>query len=233
MSHAFYEVGGLRFWQEEEIAFRDHATTALALYVSESLKKINRGWTFTRWEAPILTAVDRLSGAYTGDDVFMTADMAGKAFCLRPETTPSSYEVARRLIAIGGSYRPPLCVWQAGKSFRRELSDGATAAKLRFNEFWQAEFQCIYAADSKADYEAAVMRPMVGGIATLVCGEARVVPSERLPAYSRKTTDIEALYHGEWREMASVSLRTDFGQGCEVLEVAVGLDRLVEVRFAQ
>jgi len=43
-------------------------------------------------------------------------------------------------------------MWQVGKSFRRELTDGATAAKLRFLEFTQLEFQCIYSSNTKADY---------------------------------------------------------------------------------
>lgn len=228
MSEAFYEIGGLRFWDEREIELREAAIRQLFLAVSTPLIALNRGWVFQRCEGPILTSQERLSYTYTDADIFTIVDLAGRPFCLRPETTPSSYEVARRLMAKGGSFRPPLCVWQAGKSFRRELNDGATAAKLRFNEFWQCEFQCIYAPDSKADYEGVVFPSVRDAIRLITGRDAFATPSDRLPTYSEKTTDIEVMFRGEPREMVSVSIRKDF-VGMKVLEIAAGLDRLVEV----
>ena len=235
MSEAFFETGGLRFWREAEIDFREYAIRAITHAVKGPLETLNRGWTFVRCECPSLVATSRLSGAYTGDDVFLLqAKIAGHEFCLRPETTPTSYEVARRLMQRGGEYRPPLCVWQAGKSFRRELSDGATAAKLRFNEFWQVEFQCIYSIGTKADYRTAVIPTVKATIAGLTCAQGRVVPSERTPLYSRETLDIE-IQRGadDWCEVASISIRTDFAPDMEVLEVAIGLDRIVAISFKE
>jgi glycyl-tRNA synthetase len=137
---------------------------------------------------------------------------------LRPETTASSYEWARK---IGG--RLPLCIWQAGKSFRRELSDGATAAKLRFNEFWQLELQCIYAVGTKADYRKALIDSLITEVARFTGGAVRVVPSDRLPPYSESTLDIEV----NGREVASCSIRTDYSEETRVCEIAFGLDRIV------
>lgn len=230
MSKAFYETGGLRFWDEKEITHREAAIAALSLAVRDSLTAINRGWTFHRYDAPILTAKHRLSGEYTGDEVFiLEAQLADSTFVLRPETTPSSYEVARRLLTQG---KPPLCVWQAGKSFRREKSDGASPSKLRFNEFYQLEFQCIYSLGSKADYKAHVMPALLEAIVPLVSGkQSRVVDSDRLPSYSKHTSDIEVWFNNDWKEVASVSTRTDFSENEEVLEIAFGLDRLVEIAF--
>ena len=144
---------------------------------------------------------------------------------MRAETTASSYAYARHLIQ-SGERRMPLCVWQAGKSYRREQNDGARAATLRFHEFWQCEFQCIFAANTKADYAAVVVPAVRVEIGKLTGQPTRVVPSDRLPAYSTSTLDVEAMWSGDYKEMASISLRTDY-QGASVLEVAVGLDRLV------
>jgi glycyl-tRNA synthetase len=74
---------------------------------------------------------------------------------LRAETTASSYLYAGYLLAH--DVKPPVCVWQAGKSFRREKSEGASAAKLRFFEFYQQEFQCVYGVNTKADYSPTLM----------------------------------------------------------------------------
>lgn len=58
--------------------------------------------------------------------------------------------------------------------------------------------------------------------------EARIVPSDRLPGYSLHTDDIEVNFNGRWTEVASISTRTDF-EGAQVLEIAIGIDRLVDV----
>lgn len=233
MSQAFFETGGLRFWNQEEITHREYAIQQLYNSVSRSLTDINRGWVFQRYDAPILTAKNRLSGEYTGDEVFiLEAQLADATFVLRPETTPSSYEVARRLLTQG---KPPLCVWQAGKSFRRERMDGASPSKLRYNEFYQQEFQCIYSVGSKADYKAAVLPALIETTGRLVArGQAvRMVDSDRLPAYSKHTVDIEVEFNGGWKEVASISTRTDFSETEEVLEIAFGLDRLVEIALGK
>ena len=143
MSEALYPIAGLRFWSEREIALREQITARLAGLVRRTLEDMNAAWRVERCEAPMIMPLADFSSAYDPDDVFtLRREMADQAWALRAETTPGSYLYAKRLFQTFG-YRPPLCVWQAGQSFRTEASDGATAAKLRFNSFWQLEFQCI------------------------------------------------------------------------------------------
>lgn len=233
MSLALFEVGGLRTWEAPEIAYREFMITEISRAVEVSLRGINRAWTFHRIEAPSLVALDRFSDSYTDSDIFeLKAQMADKIFCLRPETTPTSYEYARRLL---NTHKPPFCVWQAGKSFRRELSDGASASKLRFNEFWQLEFQSLYSVSTKADYRIVVQDALIELLSLMYDKKnVRLIPSDRLPAYSKETNDLE-LYDEKrerWFEVASLSSRTDFHSDIENLEIAFGLDRLVEIKFS-
>lgn len=222
MSEALYELGGLRFWTEDEIELRDAFQVRAVSVVRNELLALNPAWTFSRVEGPSLSPRDRISAAYDDSDLFATNHVAGgSALYLRAETTPSSYAYARHL-----RRKPPVCVWQAGKSFRRETNDGASAAKLRFNEFWQLEFQCIYRADTKADYRAALIPAVAREIERFTMRSTRVVESDRIPAYSISTLDIEADHDGRWREMASCSIRTDFEPEMLVTEVAIGLDRV-------
>lgn len=222
MSLALYEFGGLRFWSENEIELREAFLSRVASVVRAALLDVNPAWRFARIEGPCLSPRDRISDAYDDSDIFATNHIVGGApLYLRAETTPTSYAYARH---IGG--KMPLCVWQAGKSFRRETNDGASAAKLRFNEFWQLEFQCIYRADTKADYRAALMPVVAAEIERFTRRATRVVPSDRIPAYAESTLDIEADHGGKWREMASCSIRTDFSDDTRVCEIAIGLDRV-------
>ena len=226
VSEALYGLGGLRFWAEDEIELRDLFQVRAHGIVQRTLVELNPAWRFARVEGPCLSPRARISPAYNDDDVFVTNHVAaGDALCLRAETTPTSYVMARR---IGGKL--PLCVWQAGKSFRRETNDGASASKLRFNEFWQLEFQCIYRADTKADYRAALIPAVAAEIERFTRRKTRIVESDRLPAYSESTLDIEAVQKpGKWREMASCSIRTDYAPDARVCEIAIGLDRVVSV----
>lgn len=140
---------------------------------------------------------------------------------LRPETTQSSYMYAKSL-----NKKLPLCVYQKGKSFRRELNDGATASKLRFNEFWQLEFQCIYSDSTKADYRASLIPVILKEISRFTSLETKILESDRLPSYSESTIDIEVNHKGRWIEMASCSIRNDFSKDTKVCEIAIGLDRV-------
>ena len=225
MSEALYQLGGLRFWNQEEIEAREAFTLQASRLVTRTLSALNQAWRHFRTEGPCLSPRDRISDAYSDDDLFRTNHNAGGGdLYLRAETTPSSYAMARHL---GGKL--PLCVWQAGKVFRRETNDGASAAKLRFNDFWQLEFQCIYRADTKADYRQALLDKLVPLVARFTGQEVRIVPSDRLPSYSESTLDIEAMYRGKWREVASCSIRTDFAPDVRVCEIAFGLDRVVAI----
>lgn len=224
MSTNDYDIPQLRFWDEPEIEHRERAQEATVSTVRRSLLQTNPAWSFRRLEAPQLIPRDLLSTEYSDDDLWVTpVSNAERQIVLRPETTPATYAFIRAR-SLEKKIRWPACFWQSARSFRREKT--ARASRLRFFEFWQLELQCLYSADSKADYRA---RLRADTISWLTRAEARVVESDRLPAYSLSTMDIEVRYRDEWREMASVSIRNDFAPDVLNLEVAVGLDRIVEV----
>jgi len=103
------------------------------------------------------------------------------------------------------------------------------------------EFQCAYTADTANDYHAACLEPVRKMIAAVVPMPTRIVPSDRLPAYSQTTRDVEVDNGDKWMEVCSISRRTDFPQKARfankrneivekdilVLEIAIGLDRCV------
>lgn len=222
MSEALYEFGGLRFWTEEEIELREMFAARAISVVKKTLLDMNPAWSFAQMEGPILTPRAIISPEYNDNDLFVTNHEAGGEFlCLRPETTQSSYAYARFL-----NRKLPLCVYQKGKSFRRELNDGATAAKLRFNEFWQLEFQCIYSASTKADYREALKNHIANEISRFIRSPVCIDVSDRLPVYSESTIDIEAYSNDKFLEMASCSIRNDFSEDTKVCEIAIGLDRV-------
>ena len=247
VSEALYDMKGLRFWSQSEILQREQFTARLAQCLSETLLGINQGWRIERCEAPLIMPRDDFSGEYTNKEVFaVVSEFADKRWALRAETTPGTYAYAQHLLTAGEpgkvTMRPPLAVWQAGQSFRREATDGARPSTLRFNQFWQWEAQCIFTANSgaKDEYVARLRENMAEVIADLVGTEVRLVDSDRVPAYATETVDIEAIWRGEWKEVASTSIRTDFPtfdpylgttekNTLTVFEVAVGLDRLVAV----
>lgn len=222
MSEALFGLGGLRFWCESEIEARELFQARMVGVFRRTLMKTNPAWKMLRCEGPILHPRAMIGLCYGESDVFTTQDVRGDdVLCLRAETTPSSYLYAKFL-----RMKLPLCVWQSGLSARRELNDGASASKLRFNVFWQLEFQCIYSCETKADYRAALIPVVQQEIQRMTMAETRVQPSERIPAYAESTIDIEAQHGGTWREMASCSIRTDYSDDTRVCEIAVGLDRV-------
>lgn len=229
MSLALYELGGLRFWTEDEISLREAFQARAIEIVKRTLLDLNPAWSFARMEGPCLAPRNTINAAYTEADLFSTNHLAlGDRLYLRPETTPSSYAYARHL-----NRRMPFCVYQAGKSFRRETNDGASAAKLRFNEFWQLEFQCIYHVDTKADYRTSLIGPIDMEIRRFTMRQTRVVPSDRVPGYAESTVDIEAEHGDTWREIASCSIRTDYAPMTRVCEIAIGLDRVASLSADQ
>lgn len=222
MSEALYKFGGLRFWSEDEIELREAFQARAVSIVKRTLTSLNPAWRYFRTEGPCLSPRDRISAAYADNDVFATNHMAGGSpLYLRAETTPSSYAFAR---TVQGKL--PICVWQSGKSFRRETNDGASAAKLRFNEFWQLEFQCIYPTGTMADYREALINALCPEVSRFTRQDTRIIESDRLPSYSESTLDIEARHGDAWREMASCSIRTDYSDDTRVCEIAFGLDRI-------
>jgi glycyl-tRNA synthetase len=236
---ALYGKGGLPFWTEPEILIRDQAIATLRLAVESTLTALNSAWNFHRIEGPLLTPRSFISPAYDESDIFtLKGKLGDDDAALRAETTASSYLFMDALMKRTRA-RLPICILQAGKSFRQEAADGASPSKLRFNEFYQLEFQCAYKEGTMADYRAAV-EPAVAAAIKRITGarETRIVDSDRLPAYSLVTRDIEVPFVFEnsperWTEMCSISTRNDYpGEGVVVLEIAIGLDRLVSVAMS-
>lgn len=235
MSYSLYEnLGGLRFWTEPELRLRRRIAEALVDAARYTLKEINRAWEFQEVEAPLMMPLDLMSGSYDFKDVFMLQDAPGgvKQWALRPETTNGSYTIAKHILQTTNT-KVPLCVWQMGPSFRRELSDGARAATLRFNQFTQLEMQMIYPQDTAFDIQMDLIESFIDTIAHSTGVDTRIVQSDRLPSYSSQTTDLECYWEDrEWKEVASISRRNDFPtvpgyKPLKVLECAFGMDRLV------
>ncbi|GLS18117.1 hypothetical protein GCM10007874_11330 [Labrys miyagiensis] len=236
-----FNVNSLVHWEEREINMRDHMVRFFSEEVRGFLRSVNPAWDFRRVEAPALTPRSLVSNAYTNADIWVQEQLAETdvPLVLRPETTPSTYVYMQHILGNHSRTRLPLCVWQAGRSYRREQEQ--PTKHLRLKEFWQLEFQCAYTADSGNDYHAIVLEPVRRMIASLIHLPTRIVPSDRLPAYSQITVDVEVDNGDKWMEVCSISRRTDFpdryrtqpkkGQPVEhdvlVLEIAIGLDRCV------
>ncbi len=228
MEH-IYNVNGLPFFNEQEIKARRYFEETLALAVKSALLAENGAWSFHQIEAPTLTPRELLSANYTDEDIWVQTPHASYDMALRPETTPGSYAYAKHLLHHQ-SVKPPLCVWQSGKSYRREIEQ--PTKHCRFKEFYQQEFQCIYSTTTKNDYHAKIAPKIAEAIKRLLGLPTRLVDSDRLPDYSLKTLDVEVDNGDKWMEVCSISLRKDFTTGEPnkdylVLEVAIGLDRLV------
>ena len=237
---SLYATNGLVHWTEREIRLRDMAINHFAAEIGQFLKSSNAAWDIQRVEGPLLLPRSLTSSAYGPEDIFVQQQIGehDHDLVLRPETTPSTYIYMQHLLDGHGKARLPLCVWQAGKSFRREQDQPTKHVRLK--EFWQMEFQCAYAADSSNDYHAASLEPVRHAIAAMTRLPTRIVPSDRLPAYSEVTMDVEVDNGDKWMEVASISRRTDFPQKVTihtrtgtreldvlVLEIAIGLDRCV------
>lgn len=238
---SLYNANGLVSWTARDIRLREMMIAHFAAEVTDFLKAANGAWDIRRIEAPVLVPRALISPAYGPQDIFVQQQLSPHdvELVLRPETTPATYAYMQHLLASHPPARPPFCVWQAGKSFRRE-QDQATK-HMRLKEFWQMEFQCAFTADTANDYHAAALEPVRRMIGAMVPLPTRIVPSDRLPAYSQVTMDVEVDNGDKWMEIASISRRTDFPQTISlptkggtprelevlVLEIAIGLDRCV------
>lgn len=238
---SLYNANGLVAWTAREIRLREMMIAHFSAEVADLLKATNPAWDIRRVEAPELVPRALISSAYGPEDVFIQQQLSPHdvELVLRPETTPATYAYMRHLLASHPPARLPFCVWQAGKSFRRE-QDQATK-HMRLKEFWQMEFQCAFTADTANDYHAAALEPVRRMIGAMTGLPSRIVPSDRLPAYSEVTMDVEVDNGDKWMEIASISRRTDFPQtvsfptkgggtrelAVKVLEIAIGLDRCV------
>lgn len=233
-----YNTNGLMFWTEKEIRLRRMLESHFEQEVKSALFRENPAWAFYRVEAPILTPENLINPNYTREDVwFQEGENPG--LVLRPETTPGSYAYAMHLLeGMSKAVRPPFVVWQSGKSFRREQDQ--VTKNMRLKEFYQQEFQCFFTADTKNDYHLAMLEPVRHMIGEMIHLPTRIIASDRLPSYSRRTMDVEVNNGDKWMEVCSISLRTDFSGKAKfqtkkdliekdllVLEIAIGLDRCV------
>lgn len=228
-----YDYNALPFYDQEDLLLRVRFTQAMARHVERLLRATNPAWEFHQLEAPTLLPRALVNPNYTDADLWaQTSDTPERQLVLKPETTPSTYawlldRMRHRRV------RPPVCAWQLSKSYRREADQ--PTKHCRFKEFYQQEFQCLYAADSHNDYFAAIIRPLAQAFALEVCCPTRLVVSDRLPSYAEKTWDVEVWNSEKWMEVASVSVRHDFPEvfqlahktvPCKVLEIATSPDRL-------
>jgi len=232
--HNLFNVNGLIFWDAQEIRIRKFIQNELLHGVSKILLAQNSAWNFHEIEAPLLTPSDLINPNYTSADIWVQSH---SHLTLRPETTASSYAYVDYLLNSNLA-KPPLIVWQSGKSFRREQDQ--VTKNMRLKEFYQQEFQCVYAADTLNDYQEAVYKPLADLVQSIIALPTRVVDSDRLPSYSMRTLDIEVKNSDKWMEVCSISKRTDLTTKATfaaknktivkdllVLEIAFGLDRLV------
>lgn len=200
-----YHVNSLVHWEEREIRLRDHMIDFFSQEVRSFLRSANAAWDVRRVEAPALMPRALVSSAYSNADIWVQEQLSisDTALVLRPETTPSTYAYMQHVLGNHSKTRLPLCVWQAGRSYRREQEQ--PTKHMRLKEFWQLEFQCAFTADSGNDYHAACLEPVRRMIASLIHLPTRVVPSDRLPAYSEVTMDIEVDNGDKWMEVCSIS----------------------------
>lgn len=134
-----------------------------------------------------------------------------------------SFEYAKKLLSGYNEikYRTPLVVWQHGKSFRKEQDQPTKFMRLK--EFYQLEFQIIFAQNTANDYSLSLY-PDVKELMSSLLGECIIEESDRTPSYSENTMDIVCKANG--MEVCSMSKRKDF-EGYKVIEIAVGTDRCV------
>ncbi|MBP2445589.1 glycyl-tRNA synthetase [Rhizobium leguminosarum] len=121
---------------------------------------------------------------------------------------------------------------------QEQLSAGDTALILR-PETTPSTY--AYMQHSLGNHSKTRLERVGRMIASLIPLPTRIVPSDRLPAYSEVTMDVEIDNGDKWMEVSSISRRTDFPQryGSQlkrgpaidhdvlVLEIAIGLDRCV------
>ena len=143
-----YAPNGLLFWTEQDIKWRNRAVEQIKDALEQTLLSMNSAFKFVQIEATLLTPDELINPGYTNQDVYRLGD----GLTLRPETTMGSYAAATLLLDNYNQIklRPPIVVWQHGKSFRRE-QDQATKF-MRLKEFYQLEFQILFSPTTAKDY---------------------------------------------------------------------------------
>lgn len=186
--------------------------------ILKSLRQQNPAFQLIQIEAPLLTPRELINKGYTDEDIWAFEDVA-----LRPETTMGSYAYAKHILSGYNEIKqkPPVIIYQHGKSFRREQDQ--PTKHMRLKEFYQLEFQIIFGATTANDYSAKLYPDVLKAISNMI-GECRMEPSDRLPDYSEETMDIVCVKSD--MEVCSMSKRKDL-EGYKVIEIAIGTDRCI------
>lgn len=235
MSHSdLYHTNGLTFWSEEEIRLRNMITDHMVTVVQCLLLAQNQAFKLIQCEAPQITPTDLINHNYSKEDYYQISE----GLTLRPETTMGSYLYAQHILSgyHMPKYKLPLCIWQHGKSFRREQDQPSKYVRLK--EFYQLEFQILFSSSTSNDYYPNIVMDVRQGLSELLSfveggnyGQVYVQPSDRLPSYSTQTTDVmftnEISKSPDGMEICSISRRTDYQDGIHNIEVAIGTDRCV------
>ena len=143
-----YDKNGILFWSEEEIKLRKFFEEYFHHRILSSLKKQNSAFQSIQIEAPLLTPSEFINKNYTNEDVYKLDNN----LTLRPETTAGSFIYAKNILSGYSDikYKPPIMIWQHGKSFRKEQDVPSRFMKLK--EFYQLEFQIIFSLNTSNDY---------------------------------------------------------------------------------
>lgn len=215
---SLYEKNGLIFWTQEEIRLRRMFEEHFCSKILTSLQQQNSAFQSIQVEAPLLTPREFINKNYTEEDMWVFGDVV-----LRPETTMGSYQFAKHILSGYNEikYRPPIVVWQHGKSFRREQDQPTKFMRLK--EFYQLEFQIIFSEKTLNDYSLQLYPDVKNAISVMI-GDCRLEPSDRIPDYSEETMDI--ICNKSDMEVCSMSKRKDF-PGYKVIEIAIGTDRCI------
>jgi len=215
---SLYEKNGLIFWTQEEIKLRRMFEDYLSAEILASLRKQNAAFQMIQVEAPLLTPRELINKGYDEKDIYVLEDLA-----LRPETTMGSFVYAKHILSgyQDIKQKPPVVIFQHGKSFRREQDQPSKFMRLK--EFYQLEFQIIYGLTTANDYSLKLYPDVLKAMSNMI-GECRIEPSDRLPDYSEETTDIVCVKSE--MEVCSMSKRKDL-EGYKVIEVAIGTDRMI------
>lgn len=233
-----YEHNGLIFWEQSEIKLRRWLEEYFSEGILLSLQQQNASFHMVQVEAPLLTPRKFVNKNYTEDDIYIMDKIDNSCenyiqtnLVLRPETTMGSYEYAKHILSGHHSpkFKPPVIIFQHGKSFRKEQDQPTKFMRLK--EFYQLEFQIIFGQTTMNDYSVKLYDD-VQLLFNKLLGDCYIEISDRLPDYSEETKDIVFCNPHvnpnilEKMELCSMSKRKDL-EGYKVIEIAIGTDRVI------
>lgn len=229
---------GLVYYDEADIEAREFLIRFISRELRNAMRQLNRFIDFVRVETPCLIPSQIAQPHIDAEFPLWEAKEANwtsaEPLYLRPESTHCTYAMFRELYPEKLRLMKvlPLCLWQAGLSFR--IEQDKTFRNLRFKQFYQMEFQLAYDEGTRADYHAHAVKSMKVILESLFPQFTERTDNENIysvdleqedeiPFYSKKTTDLYVLD----REVVAISSRTDFEH--PILEISCGLDRLLAI----